>query len=289
MVEKGYGEDDGFILVEERRFTKWLIDMQEDRAMRWINSPAVAMRAENKFIQLKRARSHGISVPPTLVTAQPDRFRAFLRAHGTIVAKPLCGYSWEGAPGEMLTAFATILDSKRGSELSDEDIAQCVTIYQERVDKVSDVRMLVMGGDVFAYEITQNGEQYFDFRVGFNQENHLNYEAISVPGSLKKKMLGLMDSLQINLASADFALKADGDWIFLDLNPNGQWLFIEDRSPESRIGQKFCSFFVKGVVDPDLEDLFPSYSEYQKSDVARSMEEGFRQHSAAQAARDFDR
>src|SRR4051812_47832076 len=70
VVEKGHGEDEGFILVEERRFTKWLIEMQEDcAAVRWINSPAVAMHAENKFIQLKRARSHGIHVPRTLITA----------------------------------------------------------------------------------------------------------------------------------------------------------------------------------------------------------------------------
>jgi hypothetical protein len=173
----------------------------------------------------------------------------------------------------ILPAFATILDAKRGSELSDEDVAQCVTIYQERVDKVSDVRMVVMGGDVFAFEITQNGEQHFDFRVGFYQENHLKYEAIPVPPSLKKKMLGLMDSLQINLASADFALKADGDWIFLDLNPNGQWLFVEESFPESRIGPKFCSFFVNGTVDPKAETLFPSFSEYKESDAAQSLEE----------------
>ena len=250
--------------------------------MRWINSPTAAMRGENKFIQLKRARSHGLHVPRTLVTAQPDRFRAFLQTHGTIVAKPLCGYSWEDAPGQTLTAFATILDAKRASELSDEDIAQCVTIYQEQVDKVSDVRMVVMGGDVFAYEITQNGEQHFDFRVGFYQENHLNYEAIPVPASLREKMLGLMDSLQINLASADFALKADGDWIFLDLNPNGQWLFVEESFPESRAGQKFCSFFVNGIVDPKAEKLFPSFSEYKESDAAKSLEEALPQRSVAQ-------
>src|SRR6476619_3061248 len=83
VVEQGYGDDEGFVLVEERRFTRWVIDLQEDYCpMRWINSPAAAMRAENKFIQMKSARSHGLNVPSTLVTAQPDRFRNFLRTHG---------------------------------------------------------------------------------------------------------------------------------------------------------------------------------------------------------------
>ena len=282
VVEKGHSEGDGFILVEERRFTKWLIEMQQDCAMRWINSPGAAMRTENKFIQLKEARSHGIPVPRTLVTAQPDRFRAFLRAHGTIVAKPLCGYSWEEASGETLTAFATLLDAKRGSELSDEDIAQCVTIYQERVDKVSDVRMLVMGGDVFAYEVVQNGERYFDFRVGFYQENYLRYHPLPVPAELKKKIIAFMNSMNINFASADFVLTPSGEWVFLDLNPNGQWLFIEKESPEARIGQKFCSFFVNGRVDPKTESLFPSFSDYIASDQTKSFAKAYREHAALQ-------
>jgi hypothetical protein len=90
-------------------------------------------------------------------------------------------------------------------------------------------------------------------------------------------MLRLMDSLQINFASADFALKDDGGWVFLDLNPNGQWLFIEERSPESRIGQKFCSFFVNGRVDAAGENLFPSFAHYLESAAVRPLKEAVSQ------------
>jgi hypothetical protein len=285
-LHESEGENDGFTFAEERRFANWLIEMeQEGDSIRWINWPNGAVSAENKFNQLKFARFHGIPVPRTLVTAQPERFRAFLKSEGTIVAKPLCQYSWEQESGVTLAAFANILDARRGAELADEDIARCVTMYQQRIDKVADVRMLVMGKDLFAYKIIQDGEQHFDFRVGFFSENHLRYELIPVAASLKKKIIDFMDSMKINFASADFALTADGELVFLDLNPNGQWLFIELGWPEARVGQKFCSFFVKGVVDPDMENIFPSYTEYRRSDAARDMEEAFRRHSVAQAAR----
>jgi hypothetical protein len=280
VLPEGDGGDDEFILMEEQRFTQWLIGMHEDYPMRWINSPSAAQTAENKFRQLRLAKSCGIDIPRTLVTAQPDRFRAFLKAEGVIVAKPLDVYSWKQESGDALSAFASLLDAERGSQLSDEDIAQCVTMYQQRIDKLADVRMVVMGEDIFAYKVIQEGEQYFDFRIGFYQENHLKYEAISVPPALKKKMIDLMRALRINFASADFALKADGDWIFLDLNPNGQWLFIEDGCPESRIGQKFCSFFVNGRVDASEED-FPSFAEYTGSDAEKLLREAS-QNSAAQ-------
>jgi hypothetical protein len=238
-VPPTFEEPDEFIGLEERRFTKWLIQMLEERSIRWINPPAAAQAAENKFMQLKLAGSYGIEIPRTLVTAQPDRFRAFLKAEGVIVAKALDAYSWKYESGETLSAFASVLDVERGSQLSDEDIARCVTMYQQRIDKVADVRMIVMGENVFAYKVIQNGEQHFDFRIGFCQENHLKYEAIPIPDPLKRKMIDLTDSLRINFASADFAVQADGKWIFLDLNPNGQWLFVEVDCPESRLGQKF--------------------------------------------------
>ncbi|HEV2842760.1 MAG TPA: hypothetical protein VGW39_15665 [Chthoniobacterales bacterium] len=268
--------------MEEQRFARWLITLHESGPPRWINPPAAGLAAENKLLQLRRARSHGIRVPRTLITAQADRFRAFLKSEGTIVAKPLCGYSWEYASGETLTAFANIVDAKRGAELSDEDIAQCVTIYQERIDKTADVRMLIMGQDIFAYRITQEGEQHFDFRIGFFQENQLKYEPLPVPASLKAKITSFVASMGVNFASADFALTARGEFVFLDLNPNGQWLFIDTGCPEARIGQKFCSFFVKGNLDSSAEDLFPSFAEYLESDVVKASEEAFRRHSVSQ-------
>jgi glutathione synthase/RimK-type ligase-like ATP-grasp enzyme len=275
---------DKFTLIEEQRFTKWLVQVLDKCSVRCINSATSAQLAENKFIQLKFAKAYGIRIPRTLVTAQPGHFRTFLQTEGVVVAKPLDGYVWEDASGEARSAFASVLDVERGSQLSDEDIAQCVTIYQERIDKVFDVRMVVMGRDIFAYKILQEGEQHFDFRIGFYKENHLRYEPVDIPVELKTKVINLMEAMKINFVSADFVLTADGEFVFLDLNPNGQWLFIETGRPEADVGQKFCSFFVEGSVNPCAEDLFPSYSEYTESEAAKALHEAFRSLSATEAS-----
>jgi hypothetical protein len=276
VFDEGGGDADEYTVSEERRFTKWFIQLLERSPVRWINQPTAAQAAENKFVQLKLARSCGINIPRTLVTARPDRFKDFLTTEGVIVAKPLDGHFWKNERGETLSAFASVLDFERGFQLSDEDIAQCVTMYQQRIAKVADVRMVVMGADMFAYKVIQDGEQHFDFRIGFYQENHLRYEDIPVPAALEAKMINFMGSLGINFASADFALTADGEFIFLDLNPNGQWLFIEAACPESRLGQKFCSFFTQSRIDPGTERLFRSFSEYRQSAPGKSFEEKFR-------------
>src|SRR5205814_4148689 len=110
-------------------------------------------------------------------------------------------------------------------------------------------------------------------RIGFSEKNHLAYESISVPSSLKRKLARFIRSMTINFASADFALTAEGEFVFLDLNPNGQWLFLEESSPETQVGPKFCSFFTSGRVGADAEKMFPSFAEYNASDASIALEQ----------------
>lgn len=279
---RGAEEEDEFIVQQETLFTKWLIQMGESRVARWINRPTAAQTAENKFVQLKTARAHSIPVPRTLISARPERFREFLRREGTIIAKPLKPYSWADEEGSFTSTFTTLIDASRGDELSDEDIAQCVTIYQQRILKAADVRMVIMGSDIFAYKMLQTGEQYFDVRIGFYHKDHLRFEPLPVPEDLKKNITSFMQAMNVNFASADFALTSEGQLVFLDLNPSGQWLFLEQSSAEDGIGQKFCSFFVEGEVNPSATRQFPPFCEYQASDAWKSLERELEDHPATQ-------
>src|SRR5207302_1267098 len=48
VANQNYAENEGFALREERRFSRWLIELQYDRSpIRWVNSPASALTAEN--------------------------------------------------------------------------------------------------------------------------------------------------------------------------------------------------------------------------------------------------
>ena len=184
------------------------------------------------------------------------------------MAKPLGVHTWELGSGKVLSPYATIIDGKVATGLSDEDVEQCVTMYQQLIHKTHDVRMIILGNEVFAYKVIQEGTHHFDYREGFHEEKGLRYEALAVPSDLQRKINSFMRALNLNFASADFALTDKGDFVFLDLNPSGQWMFIEAGWPESRVGQRFCSFLVTGSVSIRTEEMFPSVSEYWKSDAA---------------------
>ena len=52
-------------------------------------------------------------------------------------------------------------------------------------------------------------------------------EPFSLPEQVEESILRLMDSFGINFASLDMILTPEGEFVFLELNPNGQWLWLE--------------------------------------------------------------
>jgi hypothetical protein len=61
-----------------------------------------------------------------------------------------------------------------------------------------------------------------DWRAG-NPE----LEIFLLPEHIQDAIHRLMASFEINFASMDMIVTPSGEFVFLDLNPNGQWLWLE--------------------------------------------------------------
>jgi glutathione synthase/RimK-type ligase-like ATP-grasp enzyme len=48
-----------------------------------------------------------------------------------------------------------------------------------------------------------------------------------MPEQVEASIMRLMNSFEINFASLDMILTPEGEFVFLELNPNGQWLWLE--------------------------------------------------------------
>lgn len=102
-------------------------------------------------------------------------------------------------------------------------------ILQELIHKQLDIRVTVVGSSVFATEIhSQNEpESRFDWRAGtVAGQNHAPHE---LPESLRRKCIRLTHSLGLAYSAIDFVLDANGDYFFLEVNPNGEWAWNETR------------------------------------------------------------
>lgn len=193
---------------------------------RWLNSPFAILRAEDKPRQLAAARGVGLPIPGTLVTNEPKAARAFL-ADGPMVAKPLRHALVE--VGEV----GSVLFTSRVARIDDEDAAavrRAPMILQREIAKRADVRVLIVDREVFATRIMsqRHDETQVDWRRGVRPD--LDHEACELPRDVADACVAVTQALELRFSAIDLVEATDGDFWFLEANPNGQWAWIEQRT-----------------------------------------------------------
>ncbi|MEU4392229.1 MvdC/MvdD family ATP grasp protein [Kribbella sp. NPDC023855] len=116
---------------------------------RWVNHIWRAIEAEFKPTQLTVAGAVGFTVPATLITNSLDEARLFAKEWGPIIYKPLQNTELTKPDGNALMVWADVVQP---DEL-DESVSLALHLFQERVDKVADVRTTVIGNEAFSVRI----------------------------------------------------------------------------------------------------------------------------------------
>lgn len=187
---------------------------------RYVSHPWALIAAEHKPLQLTLARRAGFTVPPTLITNRVEDVREFAAEHGPIVYKPLRGGAYTGPDGELCTIWTTPADP---AEL-DDTIAYTAHLFQCRVDKAADLRVTVVGRQVFCVRIDSD---LLDWRADYDR---LTYTVVDPPPDLSERCFAYLDELRIPFGAFDFAVTRDDEPVFLECNPNGQWGWLEDET-----------------------------------------------------------
>jgi glutathione synthase/RimK-type ligase-like ATP-grasp enzyme len=208
----------------------------------WVNRPSSVTGAENKLAQLRSAKHLGLEIPDTLVSNCPTDIKQFAAQYQSVAVKTLVSRTIETDQGRF--GFFT----RRFEDLSEKDpsslqIAPC--IFQEAVEKSADLRVTVIGSSVFATKIvTTQGDKEIDWRAV--DPTYLVYESYDLPRSLKDSCLRLVKDFGLSFAALDFLLVPDGKHIFLELNPSGQWGWLE-RSTGQPLTHTLASLLMRGA------------------------------------------
>ncbi|TCC43600.1 ATP-grasp ribosomal peptide maturase [Kribbella sindirgiensis] len=186
---------------------------------RYVNHPHRNWAAEYKPHQLAVAAELGFNVPATLITADPAVARSFADKHAPIVYKPLRVTSLvrEGRAQAIWTRRV------EPGEL-DDSIAGTAHLFQaEVVDKVADLRVTMVGDEVFCVRIDSSVDR-LDWRSDYDT---LSYQAVEPPVGISERMQFYLRRFGLIFGCFDFALDAGGVPYFLECNPNGQWAWME--------------------------------------------------------------
>lgn len=192
----------------------------------WVNHPAHQDNSLHKLLQLSSARKVGLSIPDTLVTDCPNAAKAFASKHSSnVIYKMVDEASFHYFPTtELPRGLPTMPLREKDFEHLDQ-VDKSLHLFQERVEKMCDVRTTVIGQKIFSARIeSQEGRGKVDFRLDYS----VSISKWKLPDDVAEGCIRLLRQLGLNFAAIDFAVRPDGTHIFLESNPAGQFLWLED-------------------------------------------------------------
>lgn len=180
---------------------------------RLVDDPRTMGVAENKLVQLRTAADCGFRIPETLVSQDPQEIRSFCeRLRHDVVAKPVRG-----------TNMAPLLTGKVEKEHLAKECAMQISpvIYQAFIPGSRHLRVHCFGERVLC-ALIQSPD--LDWRRGYSR---LSLQPYSPSDSFVEDVLRWMHSLGLTMGVLDFKLDEDGEPVCLEVNPQGQFLWVE--------------------------------------------------------------
>ena len=201
----------------------------------WVSHPKYLRAAMWKGEQLQRATQMGFSIPASIVSNSPEKVREFKEnIHGEMIFKAMS--SPHLAANEIdeehciAEGLATTIVTDDVMETLDS-VSELPCHFQQYIPKQYELRITVIGEQLFAAKIhTQD-----DVRTQVDSRDmsaEILYEATTLPEHIRLACLDFVKSYQLNYSALDMIVTPENEYVFLENNPNGQFLYVEQLVPE---------------------------------------------------------
>jgi hypothetical protein len=216
----------------------------------WVNDIEARDRALMKSPQLAAAVDCGLTIPETLFSNDPDDIRHFYATHRErgVIFKLCYQTVWhEHESGARHALFTTQL---RDEDLRDDlALSGCPAIYQRKIDKHYELRVTCMDGVCFTARLDSQAraKTRMDWRADLCQP--LTPQRVELPPQIEERCLMLMRMLGLAFGCIDLIVTPQGEYVFLEVNEMGQFLWVEQREPACPLLRAFATLLIEGRLD----------------------------------------
>lgn len=207
----------------------------------WINPLDVQRRANSKACQLKVASQCGFKIPITLMSNSPSHIKEFAKKYqnrGMIYKSFLPNY-WKKEDGVKAVYTARVNES----QFPDDELLQLMPgIFQVEIKKKYELRVTCFGEEVVAVKIDSQKHEKgnIDWRKIANHE--LKIKPYILDQNTLHRIKKFMKCLGIIFGCFDFIVSTDNELYFLEINEQGQFLWIEEINPEISMLETWIQF-----------------------------------------------
>ncbi|WP_105200899.1 hypothetical protein [Pseudoalteromonas sp. T1lg10] len=211
-----------FLQLEWLAFLKSIYGRLEGK---WFSSPVNIALAEDKPMQLVIAKRIGFSIPLGIISNDVDDVIS-KTTNENLIIKPLRQALIEG-DSERVVFTSRVPKVNTGQKKA---ISFSPSIFQQEIKKKYDVRVTVVGRKVFPVAIWSQGSEVtqVDWRKG--GDLGLVHQHIKIPEDIENLCVRLVQIMNLRFGAIDLICDNHGKFWFLEINPNGQWAWIENQT-----------------------------------------------------------
>jgi glutathione synthase/RimK-type ligase-like ATP-grasp enzyme len=223
----------------------------EFRDALWISEYSAILRAAHKNLQMPVASRLGFRVPDTLISSDPAAARNFIatHGHGAIIVKSLSSI-FPARDGEGSFFFARRI-SPENININLTNLHLAPAIFQQAVPTKADIRVTVIGNKLFAAKIVDDNAYQTEYAAYIRDwrlrhaKKEIKFEPFALPASVKRLCILLVEELGLQYGAIDLVIDEKNRFWFLEINPNGQWAFIEEDT-DMPIGKALAVLMMSG-------------------------------------------
>jgi glutathione synthase/RimK-type ligase-like ATP-grasp enzyme len=156
------------------------------------------------------------------------QFLAFYNEHNGNIVSKVTGFGFSRLVDRDFSRYTEAVSKRHMGYAA--SLQYCPVIFQAYVAKQFELRVTVVGKQVFAAEIHSqltNHTRYDWRRYDLSRTPHLRHE---LPPGIQQKCVELVERLELSYGAIDMVLTPEGQYVFLEINPNGQYLWIEEQT-----------------------------------------------------------
>lgn len=210
--------------IEEVKRT--LLGMLEGLHCFHMARPSVYRRLDSKEEQLKVAVRHGLLVPDTCISNDPEQVAWFMEQQGGSVVSKMQSSFAIYREAEEHVVFTNEVTSRQSEQL--DAIQYCPMTFQQKIEKKVELRVTIVGNMVFAFSI--DSQKLDNARVDWRKEGLTmvnDWKPYTLPEEIQQKLLAFMDDYGLNYGAIDLIVSPDDQYYFLEVNAAGEYFWLD--------------------------------------------------------------
>ncbi len=195
----------------------------------WLGHPIIERQAGSKILQKIIAKRIGFQIPDTIFSNKFSSLKIFENKY--VAIKPISSFDIEANGGNIV--FYT--RKKHNSDLlnmGENSFRNNINFLEEYIEKDFELRVTVIKDECFSAKIESQKlgieKGAIDWRQGY--DNGISFTTTEISKEIEIKCISFLQHFNLNFGCFDFIVDKKGNYIFLECNTNGQWMWLEEEA-----------------------------------------------------------